>query len=127
MLTNSFDFVQTVIIFVVLLIAGLVTCNPMFMVAMPLSFTLAAIKSMVHKPTISFTFALLLFHFFPTFKSALHRRLLIATNPAVITFACMSVTQVICLETCSLVCETFKMQPILHYLMFRKCEAKVLQ
>ena len=109
MLTNSFHFVQTVIIFIILLLAGLITSNPKFMIAMPLSFTIAAIKSMVHKPTISFIFTLCLCHFFPTFKSALHRRLLIATNPVVITFACMSVTQVIVLETCSLVCEPVKM------------------
>ena len=99
MLTDSFQLVQAVIIFVVKLLAGLITRNPMFMPAIPLFFTITAIESMVHKLTVSLIFALFLCRFIPTFKSALHCCLLIATNIAIRTSAFVSVTQIELFET----------------------------
>ena len=99
MLTDSFQLVQAVIILVVKLLAGLITCNPMFMIAFPLSFTITAIEPMVHKLTVSLIFALFLCRFIPAFKSALHCCLLIATNIAISSFACVFVTQIELFET----------------------------
>ena len=99
MLTDSFQLVQAVIIFVVKLLAGLITRNPMFMIAMPFSFTITAIESMVHKLTVSLIFALFLCRCIPTFKRALHGFPLITTNIAITTFACVFETQIKMFET----------------------------